>query len=190
MLIESYTKNGYSIEIGYDETDYLFDDLWFDVSFISNHRHYKSIGEFEHLTIEHIIDKDLPDNIVVVPVYAYIHGGIALSLGEFNCQWDSGCFGFLLFKKDDHDDESLKNFVQLWNNILNGNVYYLYIYDKHNTYECCGGFTDIDELKKEVDMILKSYVKYDKKLRDNKLKVLIKNKVPLQYRSKILSEVA
>lgn len=46
-------------------------------------------------------DNELPKNIVALPVYMYDHGGITLSTGAFNCQWDSGQLGFIYVKKED-----------------------------------------------------------------------------------------
>lgn len=38
--------------------------------------------------------RDDPDNIWL-PVYAYIHSGITISTGPFNCRWDSGQSGIV-----------------------------------------------------------------------------------------------
>ena len=35
------------------------------------------------------------DRAVIIPVYAYIHGGIALNTGGFSCSWDSGQIGYI-----------------------------------------------------------------------------------------------
>ena len=43
-----------------------------------------------------------PDKVLVLPVYAYVHSGVAFSLGReypFNCPWDSGQAGFLVIDR-------------------------------------------------------------------------------------------
>ena len=41
-----------------------------------------------------------PENIVL-PVYAYVHGGATISTGAFSCQWDSGQSGIVWISKAD-----------------------------------------------------------------------------------------
>lgn len=38
--------------------------------------------------------------LIILPVYAYIHSGIALSLGKFSCPWDSGQVGWVYITKE------------------------------------------------------------------------------------------
>jgi hypothetical protein len=47
------------------------------------------------------IDSILQDSdLFAVPVYAYIHSGVALSLSPFSCPWDSGMSGVIYIEKD------------------------------------------------------------------------------------------
>ena len=39
------------------------------------------------------------DNIITYPVYAYIHGNMALSLTPFGDKWDSGLAGYIVLEK-------------------------------------------------------------------------------------------
>ena len=42
------------------------------------------------------IDRELDaKGIVLLPVYAYEHGGITISTGSFSCSWDSGQLGYI-----------------------------------------------------------------------------------------------
>ncbi len=120
------------LNIDYDlDASYLYDDLWenSEVSFISNHRDYKSEGELKNLDIGEF---SLPDGYDFMPVNAHIHSGIALSLTSFNDRWDSGIFGYIVFKKGEFGDnnEGLKNFVAHWSQVLNGEVYYVSLLKK------------------------------------------------------------
>lgn len=38
--------------------------------------------------------------LIGLPVYAYIHGGIALSTGPFSCPWDSGQSGWIYITRE------------------------------------------------------------------------------------------
>jgi len=188
MEIENYTTNGYKVTIEYDECSWLYDELWQGVSFISNHRHYCDAGELSHIRIESILEGDIPEGYECVPVTAYIHGQIALTVSNtgypFNCRFDSGTFGFLLFKTGEFgkDNCGLEGFVNHWQAVLNGNIYYFTIEDDIEVLESCGGFDDMDYMKKEIDSIINSMVEYDKKQRVNRLKAQIRHKVPLDKR--------
>lgn len=47
------------------------------------------------------IDRELDaKGIVILPVYAYEHGGITISTGSFSCPWDSGQLGYIYTTKE------------------------------------------------------------------------------------------
>ena len=37
----------------------------------------------------------LAEHCIMIPVYAYVHGGVRLNTGGFSCPWDSGCIGVI-----------------------------------------------------------------------------------------------
>jgi hypothetical protein len=136
--IETFKVNeDYRVRLCYDsDCDHMYDEMFDnfnDVSFISNHRNYNSKGVEASLEIDEI-EEFLKENpqYTAVPIHAYIHSGIALSLGSFNCRWDSGVFGYVLFKKGEfgENNQGLKGFVSHWSNILNGDVYGLILEKK------------------------------------------------------------
>jgi hypothetical protein len=129
-----YKGKFYSIEHDGDASyflNYLFDN----VTFISNHRDYSDKGPLSHFQVEHITDNELPENIEAVPITAYIHGGIALSLSNseypFNCRFDSGVFGFLLFEKGEfgENNRGLPGFIRAFNALLMNEVYWIGSYE-------------------------------------------------------------
>jgi hypothetical protein len=62
-------------------------------------------------------------------------------------------------------------------------VYLYHVADlKTGVEEFCGGFTDMNYMKKEVDSVVKKMIRYRKKTKEETLKTLIKNRVPLHYR--------
>ena len=75
----------------------------------------------------------------VFQLNAYIHGGVALSLGEFGCRWDSGQVGWVLVKEEnewgERDGKPITHeqiaqwLVDEWNQYLSGDVWYFSIED-------------------------------------------------------------
>lgn len=189
-IIEEYTDKGFKVITGYDDSSWMYDELWDGVSFISNHRGYADEGEMSHIRIESLMEGNIPKGYEIAPITAYIHGGIALTASKndsypFNCQWDSGLFGFILFKTGEFGDNNigLEGFVNYWEAILNGNIYYFTIEDENDIIESCGGFSDMDDMKKEIDNLIDSMVKYQDKQRVEKLKAMIRHKAPLEKRA-------
>ena len=111
-------------------------------------------------------------NIIAYPVYAYIHSGIALSLGQFSDPWDSGLFGFYIVDKAKlrHDwgvkritkdvrkriDECVESEIQRLEDYYEGNVYGVCVLEHDgdswkylDNDEVCWGFFGEDEAKVE-----------------------------------------
>lgn len=71
----------------------------------------------------------------VVQLNAYIHGGVALSLGEFGCRWDSGQVGWVFVKEENGWAEHITHgqiaqwLVDEWNQYLSGDVWAVDILD-------------------------------------------------------------
>jgi hypothetical protein len=186
MKIETIVRDGVTCEIWHDDyCHYMYDELWDEVTFISNHRDYSSQGQHSNLDIQDCIDGILPDGFESVPVNAYIHSGIALCLGSFECPWDSGVFGFLVFKKGEFGENNigLKGFVKHWNSVLMGEVYGFTIDDG----DSIGGFVGYDYVIEEANDAIDNHIKQIKKRKVEKLKVLIKNRVPLEKRQYLVA---
>jgi len=93
-------------------------------------------------------------NNVYLPVYAYIHGGIALSTGGFNDPWDSGQCGIIYISKEkiakEYGDATpatvekvlgyLKGEVETFSKYLKGEVYGYVIEEEGEEPESCWGF--------------------------------------------------
>jgi hypothetical protein len=178
------------IIIEHDEIGLDFWDYETEIVFLSNHRDYNdqntdfSLNDFESIEDikEHFQGKE------IVAVNAYIHSGIALSLGSsypFNCQFDSGVFGFLIFEPGTFGENNcgLSGWVESWGKCLNGEVYYYAIEDDQGEIlDSCGGFIGYEHAQEEANAVLKSLKEEARKNRQEKLKQLIKSKVPLIYR--------
>jgi len=114
------------------------------------------------------IEKELGDGWKAFPVYAYIHSGIALSLGRngypFDCPWDSGLGGIMAFTANDRGDtapeEVAKGYIESLNQYLSGDVHGYIIEDEDgNDLESCWGFFGYDYCKKEGEEALKAVQK-------------------------------
>lgn len=185
-IIEEIEQNRFKVITGYDECHWLFDELWENgVSFISNHRDYADKGELSHIRIEALMDGDIPQGYEAVKVYAYIHGNIALSVNKFNCPWDSGFMGYLLFKTGEFGENNIgvEGFIRHWQAVLNGEIYFFTIEDENQMIESCGGFDDYDYMKKEIDSIINSMLQLEHKKKVERLKTMIKHRVPLEKRA-------
>lgn len=92
-----------------------------------------------------------------LPVYAYVHGAVRLSITPFNDPWDSGQCGWIYVTKESAEEmgaapegfaEALKAEIEEYDHYLNDNVWYVEITDEDDDIvDSCGGFIgdDIDE---------------------------------------------
>lgn len=97
------------------------------------------------------------DDYYWLPVYAYIHSGIALSTGPFGCRWDSGQCGIIYVSKADvakefkdwkpSPEKPNETLGELIERCLKGEVE---TYAHYVAGECCGYI--IGELDPDVDI--------------------------------------
>jgi hypothetical protein len=80
----------------------------------------------------------------VLPLFAYIHSGVALSLAPFSDPWDSGQIGFVLVAKRKGFRNILKaarELVEEWNMYLSGDVWHYRVLDSQGDHvDSCSGF--------------------------------------------------
>lgn len=99
---------------------------------------------------------------ITLPVYAYIHSGIALNTTGFSCPWDSGMSGIIYVSKDRVREDFkkkliskklynivldiLKSEVDVYGKYLNGEVYgYEIINDDGDVVDSCYGYYGSEE---------------------------------------------
>jgi hypothetical protein len=102
------------------------------------------------------------DNVISLPVYAYIHSGILLSTAPFSCPWDSGQCGVIVVTKDrvrsefgwkvitkkrrEKIEELLRSEIEIFSKFIAGEVYGFEIVDKDGEHvDSCWGFYSEDE---------------------------------------------
>jgi len=99
---------------------------------------------------------------ISLPVYVYIHSGIALNTTGFSCPWDSGMSGIIYVSKDRVREDFkkkliskklynivldiLKSEVDVYGKYLNGEVYgYEIINDDGDVVDSCYGYYGSEE---------------------------------------------
>lgn len=198
--IEKINYKGQIIETFYDEEPLSPQDWYDDELFlIYDHRDFTvKVKGFDPEDIFQYFQENskkvLYESYFVFPVYAYIHGGVSLSLGRdsypFTCKWDTSFRGYTLVKrqKGNYTSEKAynlaKGLIKEWNQYLSGDVY-----GYSSEHGGCRGFYGksgynqmIDEAKSEIDYAEKKAVKNH----IAKLKEQIKNKVPFIYRKQFV----
>lgn len=100
----------------------------------------------------------------IVPLYAYIHSGIVLSLGKFSCPWDSGQIGYVVVQNGGADPNLIASaYVKEWNQYLSGDVYRFVVKSvqvcslghKHEEIvDSCGSFYDRKACEEEGEAVL------------------------------------
>lgn len=194
-LIETIQYKGHDIEVFSDEDVESPNDCGDDEIFLvyDHNQFYVKREGFNPTDIFERMQtgKKTYDGYWFFPVYAYIHSGVALSLGKnyypFTDRWDVSFRGFVLVKRmkgiwwnKDKAYEAAEGLIETWNQYLSGDVY-------GYTSEiggCSGFYGDegmaqmIEEAKDEIDFYINEQIKKHLK----QLKVWIKNRVPYQYR--------
>ena len=124
--------------------------------------------------------------------YAYIHSGVALSVGSHSFpdgQWDVSFKGFWLIKRmrgtwtRSQAYKAAKGFCETWNKYLSGDVWGY----KSEAGSCWNFYGDegkeqmIAEAKSEIDWMIEKKIKQHVE----KIKAYIRNKVPLEKREQL-----
>lgn len=122
------------------------------------------------------IDQVVHDNDnICLPVYAYIHGGVALSTGPFTCPWDSGQCGVIYTTKakalEWYDKEELtpelvdkamhdlKAEVEELNQYFGGEVVeWVMLDDDGSIVDSCGGYYDREHAEADAKASLAIYM--------------------------------
>lgn len=206
---ETWHYRGHKIEIIQDDCPLHpredMDNLGRLVCF---HRRYNLGDEHEFDSPQELVEY-INENEEVAsffPVYLMDHSGLSLSITPFGCRWDSGQVGYIYATYEDiktnfvvdelnnkhleMTDEILKSEVRLMDEYLRGNVWIYTIYDPDGyPIDTCGGFygfVDESGLMEEVYHVIDKNVENEQKKRNEKLKALIRHRVPYHYRQDIL----
>lgn len=122
------------------------------------HRRHQ-LGDVQPLESVSEYKAELPDNAVILPVYIYEHGGMAISTSPFSCLWDSGQLGIIWAVPTDGMDADtvravLEAEVEQYYRYLQGMVYGFRTHDDGEE-DSCWGFYGDDE-----DSIIEAMLEY------------------------------
>lgn len=132
---------------------------------------------------------DKPADYKVYPVYAYIHSGVALSLGAGTDRWDTSMAGFLLLNTEQYEEDKLdeiaQSYIDEWNDYNMGNCWGFKVTDRDGEdVDSCWGFVgDADYPIEEAKGIVDHCIKQEMLGHLKQLKTWIRNRVPYQYRT-------
>lgn len=127
------------------------------------------------------------------PVYAYIHSGVALSLGRssypFNDRWDVSFKGFVYINAEEWPDEEeafkvAGSVIEEWNQYLSGDVWGFKVLDidDEDEIDSCWGYYGKEYCIEEAKSIVDYQVKELRNEHLRKVKTWVKNRVPLNHR--------
>lgn len=178
--VETIDYKGYTIEITLDElieSPRDWDNLC-ELHVMSN-RHFG--GDFNHTKeeMDSVYEEAKRNNDIIFPLYAYVHGGVVLSIGEdgqnpfydkvspYHAHFDSAQTGFAIVSRKraleefgnkkltkkikEHVKKITEAEINTFNDYMNGSVYAFSIKDKDGEFvDSCGGFIgDIDYIIQE-----------------------------------------
>lgn len=111
------------------------------------------------------------DGLIALPVYAYVHGGAAISTKPFSCSWDSGRSGWAYMSKNAAIREFGKKIltkaarakaeayieavVKEFSSVLEGDVWVIKVFENDECVECVGGFVGYDHAVEEAENMVK-----------------------------------
>jgi len=203
---ESIEYKGHSIVIENDDNPQNPRTEWDNLTEIHccSSRYY--LGEHNHSNWDEFneaVAEAKRQGDMVVDLYAYIHGGVALSIRSFHeaalpqghAYFDSGKCGVVIIRREQYLKEFgrkkwskklqakayeyIKGDIETFNAYLNGEVYG-YIVDDHE--ESCWGYYSVEEAMDEAKSVVDWMIQKAKKSHFEQLKTWIRNRVPLSVR--------
>jgi len=113
------------------------------------------------------------DVAVLLPLYAYIHGGVTMQTAPFSCPFDSGQVGFIYATKEAAKNYTekevtncLENEVKAYDQYLTGDVWGYIIEDESGEHiDSCWGFFGREFCAQEANEMLNYYVNKEKEWR-------------------------
>lgn len=173
--IKSATHNNLQAEIHYD-TDPCKPDTACTITYNSRSRYVLGNWRADEHEDEGIARKVRDGDYIGMPVFAYVHGSVAIQAAysnPFHCQWDSGRSGWAYMTKAEVrsffgvrritkavKEEALmfiRSSVEEYSAYLNGEVYGFIIRDTSTgeSVDSCWGYYGLDHVKSEAMLALK-----------------------------------
>jgi len=148
-LIQIINRNGYKIEIHYDQYGGESPRDWDNAGTMAiYHRNYNFGDKLEFSNTDDLDEYLASGSVYALPIYMYDHGGVTISTSPFGCRWDSGQVGYIYISKEKAKAEgltdplaTLENEVTLMDSYLRGEVFGYQVYDAEgDELDSCWGF--------------------------------------------------
>lgn len=206
MNVETETYKEHEIEIKYDESPESPRE-WDNLCEIHYHSDSYTLGDTNWRNdiegYEAMLKEAKRNRDIIIPMYVYIHSGVALSLSSFHgklaqghAEFDSGRAGTVIIRRK----AILENWggkivtkklrekayrvaegeIETFTQYASGEVYG-YVIDEDE--DSCWGFYSVKDALEEAKSVIDCVVKQAKEEHCLQLKLWIKNGVPLQYRT-------
>lgn len=203
-VIKTIKYKGHTIEIKQDDCNESPRD-WDNLTEIHYHSSRYTLGDTNHTDMDEynaMLREAKRQGDVVIPMFAYIHSGISLSLASFHgrlpqghAQFDSGRAGTVIIRRKDILEnwggkrmtpklrekayEYAEGDIETLNQFFAGDVYG-YVVDGDG--DSCWGFYGMEDVTAEAKSAIDWQIKRQTKEHCEQLKKWIKNKVGIAYR--------
>jgi len=185
-MLESWQVGDLEVRI-YQDIDPVCPREWDNLGTLALYRRFHD----RYLAVgEEVIE--CPDHLAAIerkaavhlPVYAYVHSGVAVQTRPFHCAWDSGFVGIIYVSREkllaeyggkrltrrlkEKAKEVLEGEIQTLNQYLTGDVYGYAIvrkttcnlgYEHEETVDSCWGFYGYDWVKQEAQEAAEHFTK-------------------------------
>ena len=204
QAVRTINYRGYEIRIYADDCPENPIKEW-DVlgKYVCWHRRYDLGNCTDFETPEEVREYAKKTGSMLFPLFMYDHGGICLSLSNssypFNDRWDAGQLGYILVKRQEALEtlgkkrmskklrrkiaEIIEAEVETYNSYLSGDVYGYVIEKDGKQVDSCWGYYGLENVEEEARSIVDSDILQTIHRHCQRLKVWIRNDVPLIYRS-------
>ena len=179
---EKVLGHGLTLTVSHDD-GYYDDDSWGEVKITYRSRSRHVLGNQAVTTNEYqrLLAQAERDEVIALPVYAYVHSGSSISTTPFSCSWDSGRSGIAYVTKEfaikewgnknltkkvrERAHRFIDGYVKYYDDLLQGNVW---SYSIHNSdgdvLDNCGGFVGDSEYCLSEGLSLAKRIFEDKEL--------------------------
>jgi len=191
--METINYKGHEIELIQDEDPQNPRTEWDNMGkMVCFHSQY-GLGDKHNLTMDDV--KDILDrkDVIALPLYLYDHSGITMSCKPFSCPWDSGQVGIIYvdyetLKKEFNVKKVSAKIRELARKVLISEVE---TYDKYLTGDVWGwkaceesvwGYFGSEDALAEAKNHIDWFIEDERKKKQEHVKTMILNKVPLYAR--------
>lgn len=105
------------------DNDYQWDDDMCKIAYPKSRRGVLGTEALSSDEMSALQDRVNTGEVKALPVYAYVHSGVALSTAPFNDPWDSWRSGFVYSEDAGVTDDMLREYVETYNKYLAGDVW-------------------------------------------------------------------